>query len=89
MTTYSALLATARKRVHSPYLGPTPGELAAKVVLENLSTRLKFFILKAPKNILSDKQGYWHGICIGADLCFQSFGAYYAGAKAGCSKCGL
>jgi len=31
MTTYSALLATARKRVHSPYSGPTPGELAAKV----------------------------------------------------------
>ena len=37
MTTYSALLATARKRVHSPYSGPTPGELAAKVVLENLT----------------------------------------------------
>ena len=37
-TTYSALLAAARKRVHSPYSGPTPGELAAKVVLEYLST---------------------------------------------------
>lgn len=30
------LLSAARKRVQSPYSGPAAGELAAKVVLENL-----------------------------------------------------
>ena len=36
MSTYSVLLSAARKRVQSPYSGPVAGELAAKVVLENL-----------------------------------------------------
>ena len=75
MTTYSGLLSAARKRVQSPYSGPTAGELAAKVVLENLiisPTLAKFddpFSAKNQNGFLSNSMDY-----------LPSCGINYAGA---------